>query len=62
MKTIIINEWLKFTYREDRSVKFEPAYRNGAYINVFIHSDECEKFLKENDINYQISNKNNIDK
>jgi len=57
MKTIIINNWLKFINRENRDVDFDSAYRNGAYINVFYYTVECEKFLIENDIAFQISEK-----
>ena len=57
MKTIIINNWLKFLNRESRDIKFESVYHNGSYVNVFVYSEECEKFLIENDIAFQISEK-----
>ena len=57
MKTIVIKNWLKFVNRENRDVKFIPTYRDGAYVNVFNYTDECEQFLKENDIEYTIDKK-----
>ncbi len=58
MKHIIVAEFNKFLWMENRPQGlFIPSSKRGGYFNCYKHSEDAEQFLKDNDIEYKLTDK-----
>ena len=54
MKKIRVNNWMKWKFlKHPPGLKPEQAYKNH-FNNLFIYTEELEKYLIDNDIDYEI--------